>query len=91
MRFKSLCLVGLLLAALLFASNRGGRAQGAARGAWEYKVVVAQFGALPPAISEQELNKLGAEGWELVGTRQIDYPQGGSQQYRTDYYFKCAK
>lgn len=31
---------------------------------WEYKVVYSKD---TPKILEQELNKLGAEGWEVVG------------------------
>jgi len=88
MRFKLSLLVVLSLAAVLFAAQWGGRAQGPVRKSWEYKVVVAQYGALPPAIDQRELNLLGAEGWELVEVRQVDYPQGGSRQYRADYYFK---
>lgn len=91
MRFKLPLLVGVLLVVALFAANRDGRARGPAVQTWEYKVVTAQYGAVPPAVGEQELNKLGAEGWELIGTRQIDYPQGTTRQYRTDYYFKRVR
>ena len=44
---------------------------------WEYKVIVQS------AISEEELNALGANGWELVGV--VGLP-GTSQ-----FYFKRAR
>ncbi len=88
MRFKSIGAVILLLAAVLFASNWGGRAQVPARKTWEYKMVTAQYGAVPASLSEQELNRLGAEGWELVDTRSLHSNAGGTTQNRTDYFFK---
>jgi hypothetical protein len=88
MRLKSLGAVVLVLAAVLFASNWGGRAQVPARKTWEYKVVTAQYGAVPASLSEQELNRLGAEGWELVETRSLHFKQGEMTQNRTDYFFK---
>ena len=93
MRFKSLWVVSLLLAALLFAANWGSRAQVPARRTWEYKVVVAQYGAQPASISEQDLNRLGVEGWELVGTRVVESSRAGARdmEYRTDYYFKRVR
>ena len=91
MRFKSLWVVSLLLVAVLFAANWGSRAQVQARRTWEYKVVVAQYGAQPASISEQDLNRLGAEGWELVETRVIESPRAGAREYRTDYFFKCVR
>ena len=88
MRFKSLWVVSLLLVAVLFAANWGSRAQVSPGKAWEYKVVVAQYGAQPASLSEQDLNRLGAEGWELVGTRVVESTRAGAREYRTDYYFK---
>lgn len=89
MRRKSLWAVGLVLAALLGFAGWGGKAQSPARRTWEYKVVVEQFGATPPSLSEQQMNKLGAEGWELVDTRVVTIQQAaGGAQYRTDYHFK---
>ena len=87
MRFKSFGAGLLLLAAVLFASNWGGRAQVPVRKTWEYKVVTAQYGAAPASLSEQELSRLGAEGWELVDTRSLYSKAGEMTQYRTDYFF----
>ena len=44
---------------------------------WEYKVIV------QTAVSEAELNSLGAEGWELVGV--VTMPA------TTQFYFKRAR
>jgi hypothetical protein len=44
---------------------------------WEYKVIVQN------AVSEEELNALGAEGWELVGV--VALPE------TTQFYFKRAR
>jgi hypothetical protein len=73
---------------MLFASNWGGRAQVPVRKTWEYKMVTAQYGPVPATLSEQELDRLGAEGWELVDTRSLHYKAGESTQNRTDYFFK---
>lgn len=37
---------------------------------WEYKRVNLEIGEVPHRPFEDELNALGAEGWELVGTLQ---------------------
>lgn len=88
MRFRWLSLAGLLLAAVLFASNRGGRAQVPPGKTWQYKVVTAQYTGGPPLVSEEEMNRLGAEGWELVDTRSSQFKSGELTQHRTDYFFK---
>ena len=88
MRFKSIGAFVLLLAAVLFASNWGGKAQVPARKMWEYKVVTTQYGAVPASLSEQELNRLGSEGWELVAKRSLHSEAGETTQNRTDYFFK---
>jgi hypothetical protein len=44
---------------------------------WEYKVIVQS------AVSEEELNALGAEGWELVGI--VALPE------TRQFYFKRAR
>lgn len=88
MRFKSLSLIGLLLVAVLFAANWGGRAQVPVRKTWEYKMVTAQYGAVPASLGVQEMDRLGAEGWELVDTRSLHFRVGEVTQHRTDYFFK---
>jgi hypothetical protein len=90
-RYGSLLAVTLLMGALLLALNWRGQAQNQSKVTWEYKVVEAQYRLTPPSVSERDMNKLGAEGWELVGTRFVQYPQGNSTIYRTDYYFKRAR
>jgi hypothetical protein len=44
---------------------------------WEYRDVARDEGAIP---SEQELNALGEEGWELVGVTSVGH--------RVHFYFK---
>lgn len=91
MRFKSLLALCLLAVALVSFGGWGGKAQGPARKHWEYKVVAEQYGAQPATMSEQHMNRLGAEGWELVDTRVVTFQHGGTTQYRTDYHFKRAR
>lgn len=89
---RSLWVLGLAIVALLSFASWGGRAQGPQRKTWEYKVMVEQYGAQPAKLSEQRINQLGAEGWELVDTRVVTIQQaGGGTQYRTDYHFKRAR
>ena len=92
MRCRWVWTLVLMAAALLSFASWGGRAQGPARRTWEYKVVVEQYGAQPATLSEQRMNQLGAEGWELVDTRVVTIQQaGGGAQYRTDYHFKRVR
>jgi hypothetical protein len=91
MKSRSLWAVGLVFVALLSFGNWGGKAQTPQRKTWEYKVVVEQYGATPPTLSEQRMNQLGAEGWELVDTRVVTVQQAGGAQYRTDYHFKRVR
>ncbi|HYO99331.1 MAG TPA: DUF4177 domain-containing protein [Pyrinomonadaceae bacterium] len=91
MRYRILWVASLLLVAVLFAANWGSRAQVPARKSWEYKVVVTQYGAQPASMSEQDLNKLGAEGWELVETRVVESTRARDREYRTDYFFKRVR
>ena len=88
MRFKTIGALVLLLAVVLSAANWGGRAQVPARRTWEYRMVTAQYGAVPASLGEGELNRLGAEGWELVDTRAFHFKAGEQTQNRTDYFFK---
>ena len=46
---------------------------------------------MPPSLSEQQMNRLGAEGRELVDTRVVTFQQDGTTRHRTDYHFKRAK
>lgn len=91
MRNRSLWVLGLVVIAVLSFASWGGRAQGPQRKTWEYKMVVEQYGAQPATLGEQQMNKLGAEGWELVDTRVVPFQHGGVTQYRTDYHFKRAR
>ena len=91
MRKQSLLALTVLVVALTLAINWGGHAQSTNRVNWEYKVVTAQYGAPPASLTERDLNKLGAEGWELIETRALELPQGAAREYRTDYFFKRAR
>jgi hypothetical protein len=48
-------------------------------GTWEYKQLVCDLGERE-ALTENELNKLGAEGWELAGVF--------SESGKAYFYFK---
>ncbi|HEX8722752.1 MAG TPA: DUF4177 domain-containing protein [Pyrinomonadaceae bacterium] len=89
MRHRWLWVLGLVMAAALSLVDWGGKAQTPARKTWEYKVVI-QYGVNPmsPSLGEADLNKLGAEGWELVETRAGSVGPG---QVRTDYVFKRVR
>lgn len=54
---------------------------------WEYRVIDGPKGRSwnPPERVQGECNKLGAEGWELVGTSPIlvQYDQGGFGEKET--------
>lgn len=91
MRYRALLALLLVIVSSLSFASWGGRAQGPRWKTWEYKVVVEQYGAQPATVSEQQMNKLGAEGWELVDTRVVTLQQGGGTHYRTDYHFKRAR
>ena len=72
---KVLALVALMLAAVAVVVRLGQPGtQAAAKTPWEYKNVVIVTN------DEEELNKLGTQGWELV-----DVNRNGSM---TEYYFK---
>lgn len=55
------------------------------RKVWEYKVGVAQINGVPSV--QDQLNELGAEGWELVAVENISTPAPPSAVY----YLKRAK
>ena len=77
-----LCLVGW------GGSSRSSGAQGSSRGNWEYKVFTSYGGINVTASDLAELNKLGAEGWELVTIREGDQ---NKNPRRTDYHLKRAR
>lgn len=52
---------------------------------WEYKVEYFNPSAAPPVSLDDWLNKLGAEGWELVQITGMSAPSGSKQGL---YYFK---
>lgn len=72
-----LCLVGW--------GSRSSGAQVSVRGRWEYKVITSYT---PTSSNDVELNKLGAEGWELVTIREVEQAR---TPHRTDYYLKRAR
>ena len=87
---KKLMLVTIL--ALMCVVGWSVRASSSAKVMWEYKVITSYGPSLTnPPTSIPELNKAGAEGWELLTIRSREYPKLGSGQYKTDYFFKRAK
>ncbi len=71
-----------------------GRAQTFSRTSWEYKVI-STYGPseTSPPPNVPQLDKAGAEGWELIDIRvgSLDAHPTAPTQVRTDYYFKRAK
>lgn len=94
MRSKSQWVLLFVGVAVLCLVGWGGRsssnsgAQGSARGNWEYKVFTSYGGINVTTSDVAELNKLGAEGWELVTIREGEPTKG---QRRTDYHLKRAR
>lgn len=86
MRTKSqwvLLFVGVALLCLVGWGSS--RAQSSARGRWEYKVIMSYT---PSSNNDAELNKLGAEGWELVTIREVEQVRTPP---RVDFYLKRAR
>lgn len=75
------------LTAFSFGSQPGGPARPAlvSRGLWEYKM--ASFNDYPVV---EELDKLGKEGWEVVGFEAGKYRVPGEVRERQGYVF-CFK
>lgn len=82
--------VSLIIIALLFLIGWTGQSMGqrsnAARQSWEYRVEIAPTFAGPgsfvdAAAAQQQLNQLGAQGWDLVSV-------AGGQPL---FYFKRPK
>ena len=93
MRTKSqwvLLFVGVALLCLVGWGNRSSSsgAQGSSRGNWEYRVLTSYGGIDASASDLAGLNKLGAEGWELVLIREGDQTRNPK---RADYYLKRAR
>ena len=87
---KNLMLVAVL--ALVCVVGWSVRAQSSAKVTWEYKVITSYGPSMTnPPTNVPELNKVGAEGWELLTIRSGEFPKQGSGQYKTDYFFKRAK
>ena len=89
MRTKSQWVLLTVGVALLCLAGWGGSgAQSSARANWEYKVFTS-YGGINVATSDLvELNKLGAEGWELVTIREGEQTKSPR---RTDYHLKRAR
>jgi hypothetical protein len=87
---QKLMLVAIL--ALMCVVGWSVRAQSSAKVTWEYKVVTSYgTSTTNPPTNVAELNKAGAEGWELLTIRSGEFPAKNSGQFKTDYFFKRAK
>jgi hypothetical protein len=85
MRVKSQWVLMIVAVVLLCLVGWGGsRAQSAVRSNWEYKILT-KYGV---QANVEELNKLGAEGWELV-MREESLNEKSPR--RVDYFFKRAR
>ncbi len=72
--------LGALLAAIL-AVCVGAATNMASRTAWEYKTIS------PASVTDDELNKIGSEGWELVNFAFIPHRETHHDDY-SRYVFK---
>ena len=90
---KRLMLVAsLALGMVLCVVGWSVRAQNSAKVTWEYTVITNYGPSMTnPPTNVQELNRVGAAGWELVEIRSGEFPKEGSGQFKTDYFFKRAK
>lgn len=85
--------LGILVVLLLFLSllTWAGHARAQktntnnGRKVWEYKVGVAPLNGIPPV--QDQLNQLGAEGWELVAVENVSTTTPPAAMY----YLKRAK
>ena len=56
---------------------------------WEYDVYTVSWGhGAPTASIKAELNRRGAEGWELVGMARDESPDGVSEEEAILFAFK---
>jgi hypothetical protein len=79
-------LTGLMLAFGLVAWANQSQPRGNPKPQWEYWTPTETADA--PTVN---LNKLGAEGWELVAVRASDESTGNFVRTRVHYYLKRAK
>jgi hypothetical protein len=88
MKAKFQWLIVVAAAALFCLAGWTGRAQvqgthSGARVTWEYKTIQGSR-----ALRDDQLNDMGAQGWELVT---FDDGERGNGSYPGTYYFKRAK
>jgi hypothetical protein len=81
----------LLIAAALglvavFGWSVRGQQRASPRLVWEHKIVPSYLGD-----NQDELTRLGAQGWELVSVRTEDKFTGNFKQTEVTYYLKRAK
>ena len=82
----------LVVVALLCLAGWTSRANNSARVNWEYQVLsVYGPSTTNPPPDKNQLDNEGMQGWELIAVRAGEFPQQGSKQIRTDYYFKRIK
>jgi hypothetical protein len=83
MKAKNYWVLGVLIIVCLLGWTSRGQSSKLSRPTWEYKIVARWD------IGESDLNKLGADGWELAqydsGTR------GGGASASERYIFRRAK
>lgn len=89
MRERSWWMLILVVVAFLCLTGWTSGANTSSKTIWEYKVVsVYGSSSTNPPPNLTELNNAGLEGWELIAVRAGNFPDAGSKQVRTDYYFK---
>jgi hypothetical protein len=89
---RTFVIMSVVLLVVVGTLSFSGRAQTASRITWEYKVI-STYGPseTTPAPNVSQLDTAGAQGWELIEVRAGDFPKPGSNQVRTDYFFKRVK
>ena len=65
------------------AQSENAPSNSSSRVVWEYKTIIGNR-----ALREDQLNELGAQGWELV---MFDDGERGNGSFKGTYYFKRAK
>lgn len=92
MQKRSWLTLMLVVVAFLCLAGWTSRASNVARVNWEYKVLSVYGPSVTnPPPDTNRLDNEGMEGWELIAVRAGEFPQQGSKQIRTDYYFKRLK